>query len=262
MITTSIQYDNREHTKWIYASVCVLYNLPKGISHRVIWMLNSLWLNDVLCWYSSGLTLAHVIVCSTTAPSHYLTQSWFTIKGVLWHSPESTFKASARATTLNHGFQNYTFEISAISPRHWSINTLRLRQNGHNFPDNIFRWIFLNENVWISINISLKFVPRGPINNIPTLVKVMAWHRPGDKPLSEPMMARLPTHICVTRPQWDNIEKIINEEHHCCNNNEVTLTDINKTDQNQTTKKKFHIPLFLSVNFVPKCRIDNKSMLL
>ena len=25
----------------------------------------------------------------------------------------------------------------------------------------------------------------------------MAWRRSGDKPLSEPMMARLPTHICV-----------------------------------------------------------------
>ena len=54
----------------------------------------------------------------------------------------------------------------------------------------------------ISIKNSLKFVPRGAINNIPTLVQVMAWRRPGDKPLSEPMMVRLPTHICVTRPQW------------------------------------------------------------
>ena len=44
-------------------------------------------------------------------------------------------------------------------------NTLRPRQNGSHFPDDIFKWIFLNENVWISINISLKFVPRGPINN-------------------------------------------------------------------------------------------------
>ena len=52
------------------------------------------------------------------------------------------------------------------------------------FPDNIFEWIFWNENVWISINISLKFVPRGPINNIPTLLQVMAWRQPGDKPLS------------------------------------------------------------------------------
>ena len=82
------------------------------------------------------------------------------------------------------------------------INTLRLRQDGRHFPDDIFKWIFLNKNVWISINISLKFVPRGPIHNIPTLVQVMAWRRPGDKPLSEPMMVRLPTHICVTRPQW------------------------------------------------------------
>ena len=32
----------------------------------------------------------------------------------------------------------------------------------------------------------------------------MACHRPGDKPLSEPMMVSLPTYICVTRPQWFN----------------------------------------------------------
>ena len=80
------------------------------------------------------------------------------------------------------------------------VNTLRLRQNGRHFQMD-----FLNENVWITINISLKFVPRGPINNIPTLVQVMAWRRPGDKPLSEPMLVRLTTHICVTRPQWVNL---------------------------------------------------------
>ena len=57
------------------------------------------------------------------------------------------------------------------------------------FADNIFKWIFLNENVSILNNISLKFVPKGPINNIPALVQIMAWRRPGDKPLSEPMMA-------------------------------------------------------------------------
>ena len=82
------------------------------------------------------------------------------------------------------------------------VNTLRPRQNGRHFADDIFKCIFLNENVWISIKISLKFVPKGPINNIPSLVQVMAWRRPGDKPLSEPMMVRLSTHICVTWPQW------------------------------------------------------------
>ena len=83
-----------------------------------------------------------------------------------------------------------------------ALNTLRPRLKGRHFPDDIFKWIFLNENVWISIYISLKFVPRGPINNIPALLQIMAWRRPGDKTLSEPMMVRLPTHMCVTLPEW------------------------------------------------------------
>ena len=86
------------------------------------------------------------------------------------------------------------------------LNTLRPSQNGRLFPDEIFKWVFLNENIWISIKISPKFVPKGPISNIPVLVQIMAWRRPGDKPLSETMMVRLPTHICVTRPQWVNEE--------------------------------------------------------
>ena len=82
------------------------------------------------------------------------------------------------------------------------INTLRLRQNGRHFADDVFKCIFLNENVIILLKISLQFVPKGPINNIPSLVQVMAWHRPGGKPLPEPMMVSLLTHICVARPQW------------------------------------------------------------
>ena len=40
------------------------------------------------------------------------------------------------------------------------------------------------------------------MNNIQALVQIMAWCRPGDKPLSEPMMVSLLTHVCVTRSQW------------------------------------------------------------
>ena len=82
------------------------------------------------------------------------------------------------------------------------FNTLRPRQNGRYFADDTFKPIFLNENIRISIKISLKFVPKVPINNIPALVEIMAWRRPGHKPLSELMMNCLLTHICVTRPQW------------------------------------------------------------
>ena len=89
----------------------------------------------------------------------------------------------------------------------FNLNTLRPRQNGRLFPENILKRIFMNENVWISIKMSLKFALKGPINNIPALVQIMAWHRPGDKPLSEPMMIILLTHICVTLPQWVNIRQ-------------------------------------------------------
>ena len=91
---------------------------------------------------------------------------------------------------------------AALHPLSLNINTLRPRQNGRHFADDTFKRIFMNENVRILIKISLKFVPKGPINNIHALVQIMAWRRPGDKPLSEPMLVSLLTHICVTRPQW------------------------------------------------------------
>ena len=50
------------------------------------------------------------------------------------------------------------------------FSALRPRQNGRHFADDILKCIFLNENVWIPIEISLKFVPKGPIDNIPSLV--------------------------------------------------------------------------------------------
>ena len=61
--------------------------------------------------------------------------------------------------------------------RQQAINTLRPRQSGRRFAEDTFKHIFLNDNVRISIKISLTFVPKGPINNIPALVQIMAWRR-------------------------------------------------------------------------------------
>ena len=98
--------------------------------------------------------------------------------------------------------QEITTLIYCLISGDMSVNTLRPRQDGRHFPDDIFKCIFLNENTRILIKISLMFVPKDSIDNIPTLVQIMAWRRPGDKPLSEPIMVSLLTHICVTRPQW------------------------------------------------------------
>ena len=97
----------------------------------------------------------------------------------------------------HHGF--YQFVSFKRRPL---INTLKPRQNVDHFTNDIFKCIFLN--VWILIKISLKSVLKGPNNSIPALIQIMAWRRPDDKPLFEPMLVSLLTHICVTGPQWAN----------------------------------------------------------
>ena len=126
------------------------------------------------------------------------------------------------------------------------VNTLRPRQDGRRF-----KCIFLNENVRISFKISLKFVPLGPINNIPALVQLMAWRHSGDKPLSEPMIVSLPTHICVTRPQWVNSSPLGQNGHHFAD-------DIFKCI---FMNDKFCILIPISVKFVPKGPIDADPVL-
>ena len=71
----------------------------------------------------------------------------------------------------------------------------------------IFQTTFSNAFSWMkTYKFRLRFhwslFPRVQLNIFPTLIQIMAWRRPGDKPLSEPMMVILLTHICVTRPQW------------------------------------------------------------
>ena len=89
------------------------------------------------------------------------------------------------------------------------FDTLKPRQNGRHFADDALKRIFLSENIRISSKITLKFVPTGPVNNIPALVQIVAWRRSGEKPLSEPMMVILLTHICVARPQWVNWQHLV-----------------------------------------------------
>ena len=56
------------------------------------------------------------------------------------------------------------------------------------FQEDIFKFILMNKKFCILIRISLKFVPKGPINNIPAMGQIMAWRRSDDNPLFEPML--------------------------------------------------------------------------
>ena len=93
---------------------------------------------------------------------------------------------------------------------------------------NALSWTKIIWIIWISIKISLKFGSKGSINNIPTIVQIMAGRQLGDKLLSEPMMIDLLTHICVNCPQWVNWKSLGRH--------------INSGDHAQIRKKRTHIP--------------------
>ena len=183
-------YDFKENT-----ILCILLNL-----------LSNFLLNYRL-WLSVGIHFWRNISCSENSlvPPRQQAVIWTNVDTFLWWNMEYLgyndvrvpVLVTNRATTMWVILASLTYKTVQ-----GYIKSLRLRQNGRQFLDNIFKCIFLNENILILIKISLKFMLKRPINNIPALVQIMAWHWPGDKPLSVPMMVSLLTHICVTWPQW------------------------------------------------------------
>ena len=51
--------------------------------------VNTLWPCDAVWRHRSGPTLAQIMVCCLTTPSHYLNQCRLLISKFLWHSPKS-----------------------------------------------------------------------------------------------------------------------------------------------------------------------------
>ena len=93
----------------------------------------------------------------------------------------------------------FLIETAPWSLIHWG------RDKMADISQTTFSNVFSSMNIdWFSIDITLKFVPKSSINISPAMFRIMAWRRPGDKPLSETMQVSLRTHICVTRPQWVN----------------------------------------------------------
>ena len=166
-------------------------------------------IHDSPCIYSALRQIYHSMFCSPWTrnplqikilPYMYIrTRIGNYIINVLWDEithPCSNFNDSIVKPPLQvrHGWCIYV-PLFISSPR---------GLNGRHFRDDIFKSISLNENIWISNKISFKYVPWGVIDNMSVLVQIMAWRRPGDKPLSEPMLTQTPTQICGIRGRWVN----------------------------------------------------------
>ena len=77
----------------------------------------SLW-SSYAIWRNKSLsTLAQVMACCLTAPSHHLNHCWLTISVVLWHSPEGHYAWKAQDIYPWHEFENDWFKITLVSPR-------------------------------------------------------------------------------------------------------------------------------------------------
>ena len=66
---------------------------------------------------------------------------------------------------------------------HWGRD-----KNGLNFAVVIFKLLFLNENLYILIQISPKVITKGSLDSMSALDQMLAWWQKGDEPLSEPIM--------------------------------------------------------------------------
>ena len=137
---------------------------------------------------------------SVQLPGQWVVNNWTTL-AISPQTHVSTTNEHLRKSIHFHSRKSWFALVWGHIP---NINSLRPRQNGRLFADVIFKRIFLNENIRISTENSLTFVLKGLINNIPALILIMAWRRPVDKPLSEPMLIRSLMHICASRPQWVN----------------------------------------------------------
>ena len=125
--------------------------------------------------------------------SHCLNQCRYIIYKVSWHSPKANIIGNALDFHAWYEVEKYHFDFTVTSPRaiklnvslritsplldHSTFDTLRPRHNGHHFIDDISKCIFFNENFLILIQISVKFVPKRPINKSPALDNCLAPNR-------------------------------------------------------------------------------------
>ena len=118
--------------------------------------------------------------CSCLCPIH-----WRQLSSREWRCSWSS--ADRRCSNYIWAINNFIADWGATYIRGFTVTHLPPGQNGRHSGRRNFKFIFLNENDRISIQFSLKFSPRSPIDNKPALIQIMAWSRTGDKPLAEPM---------------------------------------------------------------------------
>ena len=108
-------------------------------------------------WFSNDLKLT-----SIWKYIYYLSNVWQVSQGYNYWQ----ITASDSGFVHTYATSNYLKQVTtSLTYMPW-VNTLRLKRNLRHFTADIFKCIFLNENIWISLQIALKFVPKVRIDRI------------------------------------------------------------------------------------------------
>ena len=147
---------------------------------------------------------------------------WFeTISRSLWrHCNGYNYSDASRINTLRPN------KIVAISQTTFST---------------AFSWM---KDVWMSIKISLRFVPKVQINNIPALVQIMHWCHPGDWSVLVQAIGWVPSGT-VDHVLWRHMVSLAhNESNRCCAENSAQLWyhKTTETVANASISKQFDVP--------------------
>ena len=159
-------------------------------------------------WVKSDLT-ACLIVVQDSVTTKFLNQSTtFLFENVVCKLSATLFRPQRAKCSVGIKERYDTVNTQVI-------NTLRPRQDGHHFEDDIFKFIFLYENWFILLEFHWDLFPMFQSISKLVLVQIMAWHRAGDKPLYKPRWHSLLTHICLTRCRRVKTQSVCHSMHNC-----------------------------------------------
>ena len=85
--------------------------------HRDSSSFISLWPGDAIWRHGTRSTLAHVMACCLTAPSHYLKQCWLIISEIPWHSSQGIILRRCEHTNQQNKIEYCNFKMASRSPR-------------------------------------------------------------------------------------------------------------------------------------------------
>ena len=169
-----------------------------------IWVTRPQWVNTSLA------SIVLVVVCSQQNTKYrlFISFGWMYDRLYIFHVAFIPYywnwHAWVHTVCMHHGVAiplGSTNDLLTAVKWHirikfvWCTCARRVLMSAHTKNGTIIgRWVavltFLNEICCILIKIPLIFAPNGPIHSIAALLQTTAWRRSGDKPLSDPIMAK------------------------------------------------------------------------